>query len=59
MMNDVVSDNILLKVKDLERGIIEMIFDYIPRSNMKWINMDEYIVSVQGMKREMIKEFIL
>ena len=59
MMNDVVSDTVLEKVRDLERGIIEMIVDYIPRSNMKWINMDEYIVSVQGMKREMIKEFIL
>ena len=58
MMNDVVSDTILEKVRDLERGIIEMIVDYIPRSNMKWINMDEYIVSMQDIKREMIKEFL-
>jgi len=59
MMNDIVSDTVLEKVKYLERGLVEMIVDYIPKSNMKWINMDEYIVSVQGMKREMIKEFIL
>jgi SNF2 family DNA or RNA helicase len=59
MMNDIVSDTVLEKVKDLERGLVEMIIDYIPMCNMKWVNMDEYIVSVQGMKREMIKEFIL
>jgi len=59
MMNDTVSNSVIDFVCGLERGIIEMIVDYIPMSNMKWINMDEYIVSVQGMKREMIKEFIL
>lgn len=59
MMNDVVSDNVLEFVCGLERGLVEKIVDYIPMCNMKWVNMDEYIVSVQGMKREIIKEFIL
>ena len=35
-----------------------LIVDYVPITNMKWINMDEYIVSIQGIKREIIREFI-
>ena len=59
MMNDNSSDDVINFVKDLNRELIEKIVEYIPSVNMKWVNMDEYIVSVQGMKREMIKEFIL
>jgi SNF2 family DNA or RNA helicase len=59
MMNDCVSDQVIDLLKTLDPYLIKMIVEYIPSVNMKWINMDEYIVSIQGMKREMIKEFIL
>lgn len=59
MINDCVSNTVIDLMKNLDHSLIKNIIEYIPSVNMKWINMDEYIVSVQGMKREIIKEFIL
>lgn len=59
MLNEVVSDNYMSLISDvLPLDVKRLIVDYIPICNMKWINMDEYIVSVQGIKREIIREFI-
>jgi SNF2 family DNA or RNA helicase len=59
MMNDTVSDSFMETVSDLlPLDVKLLIVDYVPLSNMKWINMDEYIVSIQGVKREIIREFI-
>lgn len=59
MINDVISDDNMSLISDvLPLDVKRLIVDYIPICNMKWINMDEYIVSVQGIKREIIREFI-
>ena len=59
MLNEVVSDNYMSLISHvLPLDVKRLIVDYVPICNMKWINMDEYIVSVQGIKREIIREFI-
>jgi len=58
MLNEVVSDNFMSLISLLPLDVKRLIVDYVPVCNFKWINMDEYIVSVQGMKREIIREFI-
>ena len=59
MINDVVSDKFMSLISDfIPLDVKKIICDYVPICNMKWINMDEYIVSVQGAKREIIREFI-
>jgi len=58
MMNEIVSDNFMSLTSLLPLDVKRLIVDYIPVCNFKWINMDEYIVSVQGIKREIIREFI-
>jgi SNF2 family DNA or RNA helicase len=52
------SDVLIDLMKGLNIDLIKNIIDYIPCCNWKWINMDEYIVSIQDVKREMIKEFL-
>jgi SNF2 family DNA or RNA helicase len=59
MINDLVSDKFMSLISDfIPLDVKKIICDYVPICNMKWINMDEYIVSVQGAKREIIREFI-
>jgi len=59
MNNDNDTCNVIIDfMKDLSLDLIKYIVDYIPNCNWRWINMDEYIVSMQDIKREMIKEFL-
>jgi SNF2 family DNA or RNA helicase len=63
MVNDCyrcnISECIIGCIQMLPKNIVEKIIEYIPTCNYKWINMDEYIISIQDIKREMIKEFIM
>jgi len=52
------SDVTIDLMKGLNIDLIKNIIDYIPSCNWKWMNMDEYIISIQDVKREMIKEFL-
>ena len=59
MNNDNDTCNVIIDfMKELSLDLIKYIVDYIPNCNWRWINMDEYIVSMQDVKREMIKEFL-
>ena len=57
MVNDD-STAICNKVCQLPVELQKTIVEYIPISNMKWINLDQYINSVQDCKREITKEII-